>query len=322
MVEVADGKAAPPPKKREEWRLFKVMRLLAYVAAVAIVAGGIAARSAFGSAKDSALEIGSELGKLGDVGLDTPLMLNGQPIHVGSSMHQMSVSDTLDLAEKLCEKGADPLAGVYGLGAAADGDQSKISPTGEPGMGTVRQERDDRGVVLCFAPPEGREAPTGPKEKIERFIEFMKTGELQEMGDLRYLFATRTPEGATHLVRVWTDTSFNFFAMSRPLEGGDAPGSDPSDVPRPPESTRLMSATVETADYAVRVYQSKATAAEVAQSYDKQLKADGWELDISDGDSRAYSRNDITVFVTPTLHEGKVLVSLLHMGVDNDEAGL
>jgi hypothetical protein len=40
----------------------------------------------------------------------------------------------------------------------------------------------------------------------------------------------------------------------------------------------------------------------------------GWKLLIRDGDARVYQRKDITVFVTPAEQEGKVLVSMLHMG--------
>jgi hypothetical protein len=241
-----------------------------------------------------------------------PIILNGQRIHLASSVHPMSVAETLDRAETLCKRGApgtldQPPEELLDSAAVTLETDSKKS------RGMMRQERDGRGVVVCFAPPEGDSGEDSFKDRYKRFLTFMATGDLEAIGRLRYLYAKATDSGGTHLIRVWTDGPFNLYAMGRE-KGQDAPGTDPQDVPRPPESSRLLSATVDVAPYAVRVYESQRTAPDVAATYDREMPERGWKPLVRDGDARVYQKNDITVFVTPTVHEGKVLISMLHMG--------
>jgi len=293
------------------WR--KVVRVMAYFAGVATVGGVLAAGSAYGSMKDGALEIGEELGKLDHIGRQTPIELNGQPIHVGSQVLDMSVTEALDRAEKLCDAGS-MLSPPGPTGPSLDSDEM-ILETGGESIGKTRQEEDGRGVVLCFAPGDGEPPIDGIGDKIDRYMKFFETGDLADLGSLRYFFAKATDSGRTHVVRVWTEESFNLYAMTS-LDGGDAPGSDPSDMPRPPQARRLMSATAEGTVYAARVYESKLTPEQLADAYDELMPERGWERIIHDGAARIYQRKDVSVFVTPTERDGRTLVSLLHMGYD------
>jgi hypothetical protein len=79
---------------------------------------------------------------------------------------------------------------------------------------------------------------------------------------------------------------------------------------------RLLSATIDQAPYAVRVYQTMHSTAEIAAAYDRDMPKLGWKLMVPHGDARAYQKDDITVFITPTVKDGQVFVSLLHMGSD------
>jgi hypothetical protein len=315
--DVATDKADKPERSYH-----KLLRVFAYGLVLCTIGGALAVQSAYGGMKDNALAIGDELGKLGDIGTNTPLFLNGQPIHVGSTVLNMTVEETLDHAEELCERGSAARLRGPNLGgdgrsnsAVPDTDELLLDTGGKPAMGIVRQEREDRGVVLCFAPREGEAAPSGVGERMQRWMSFLTTGEVDSVGRLRYLYARKTDTGRTHLIRVWTDAPFNIYALTAP-DGEDAPGTDPADMPRPPESKRLLSATVGTADYAVRVYESRVAPDKVAADYDRTMPSHGWKLSVRDGHTRVYTRGDMSVFVTPSLHEGKALVSMLHMGTE------
>jgi hypothetical protein len=305
--------------RRREGRARKIARVGAYVGVLCIAGGALAANSAYGSMKKGALEIGAELGQLGDVGPKVPIMLNGQAIHVGSSVfHGLSVSKTLDRAEELCESGSVPIEdGALRRLMDDSGDMKLEVEKDRPAMGILRHEEAGRGVVLCFAPPEGQVAPRGVRARTGRIMEFLRTGNLDAMGRLRYLWARPSQDGeGTHLVRVWTDEPFNIYSMTA-QNGRDTPGSDPFDVPRPPESIRLLTATVKTAAYAVRVYQTNLSTAEVAAAYDDAMAKRNWKKAIYRGDSRVYQRGDMSVFVTPRFKDGEVFVSLVHMGTDS-----
>ncbi len=303
------------PKKRKKWkrpdtRARKIARVLAYFAGVATVIGAVAAGSAYADVKDGMLEVGQELGSLDHIGSKTPIHLNGQPIFVGSQVLQMSVSDALDRAETLCVEGDVENPGQSGY----DTPQSALDTAEREPVTKLREEQGDRGAVVCFAPEDG-EVVDGIGDKLDRYMAFLKSGNLEDLGRLRYFFAKETPDGHTHLVRVWTEGSFDFYAMAPP-NGEDAPGTDPDDMPRPPEARRLLSATTEGSVYAARVYQTALAPEALAAAYDTSMVDRGWDLELARGTSRVYQRKQVSVFVTPIVKDGRTLVSLVHMGYD------
>jgi hypothetical protein len=304
----AEKDSEAPRKNEPRWR--KLVRVAAYAASVFGVAGLLAAGSAYGSMKDGAFEIGEELGKLDHIGTKSPIKLNGQPIFVGSQVLDMSVSETLDRAETLCHRGNPAHPGSDP--ASLDSPEMTLETDG-PSIGKIREEREGRGVVVCFAP---QEPVDGLRDKMDRYFEFFESGNLEDLGDLRYFFARATDDGGTHLVRVWTEGSFDFYAMTS-LNGEDAPGSDPSDAPRPPKSRRLLSATADKTVYAVRVYETALSPTEIAATYDRLMTDRGWKGMVEHGNARVYQRHDVSIFVTPTTRDGRTLVSMLHMGYDS-----
>ena len=172
--------------------------------------------------------------------------------------------------------------------------------------------------MVCFAPDED-EVVDGIGDKLDHYVAFLRSGNLEDLGRLRYFFAKETPDGHTHLVPVWTEGSFDFYAMAS-LDGEDAPGTDPDDMPRPPESRRLLSATTEGSVYAARVYETALDPAALTASYDAAMPVRGWDIEIKRGSSRIYQRKQVSVFVTPIVKDGRTLVSLVHMGYDPEVA--
>jgi hypothetical protein len=308
----APAETAENPKKPPERRIWKWLRVSAYIVCVCLAAAALAMQYMYRNMQNSALEIGDELDKLGDIGEKQPIILNGQRIYVASSVHELSVEETLDRAETLCKQG-HPGQFNQPPDQLLDSASTTLERGGNPSRAMVRQERDNRGVVLCFAPPEGRVHDDSVRTKIKSFMGFMASGDLEAIGHLRYMYAKKTDSGRTHLIRVWTDGPFNLYAMARNGDK-DAPGTDPDDAPRPPDSVRLLSATVDVAPYAVRVYETRRTPTEISAAYDKEMPELGWKRLVADGDTRVYQRNDVTVFVTPSVQKEGVLVSMLHMG--------
>lgn len=312
-----DTSGAPadaPVTRLRDSRPRKIARVLAYFACVATAVGLVAAGSAYADVKDTMLEVGQELGSLDHVGTKTPIHLNGQPIFVGSQVLDMSVSDALDRAETLCVGGDVEHPGQNDYDTqATDLEMQQREPVTK-----LREEKGDRGAIVCFAPEEG-ETVDGIGDKLDRYVAFLESGNLEDVGRLRYFFAKKTPSGRTHLIRVWTEGAFDFFAMAA-MNGQDAPGTDPDDMPRPPESRRLLSATAEGAVYAARVYETALDPEAVARTYDAMMVERGWQLEVNRGTSRVYQRKQVSVFVTPIVKDGRTLVSLVHMGYDPEVA--
>ncbi|EYF06581.1 hypothetical protein [Chondromyces apiculatus] len=295
---------------RREPRVKKLVRLGAYCAFVTALAGGLALRSAYGSAKSSALEIGSELGRLGAVGSESPILMNGQPIYVSSTVQPVDYEDVLDRVEARCEQ--EPMALVDALPGLPDKvrEELRARQQDRAAAGVVRHDNGGKGMVACFMRPEGS---TTMGSRVEALNAFVDTGDLSKLGSLRYVFAERTENGSTHVVTAWTDGPFNLYSLVP--SGGDTPGSDLPGVPRPLRSVRLLTASVEGVPYSVRIYDSEAPVEAIVAQYDTDLTARGWELKagkLKTGE-RVYGRGGAHVYVLPREDKGRTLVSLIQM---------
>ncbi len=309
MVSRHDG---GDPQTPREWRIKKLARLAVYCGAVSAALGLVAARSVYGDVKTSALSVGHELGKLSDVGTGRPLRINGEPIFVASTTEDLPLVTVLDRAEAGCSGSS--------VGVAAEIDAlpeaiKKQIPAGTRASGVLRDQRGDRGVVACLVREDGR-VSTGMKETVARLSAMVSTGDLAQVGELRYVFAETTDSGRTHVVAAWTAGPFNLYAML-PEHGRDAPGSDPQGSPRPPRAQRILSADVEGVPYGVHLYDSAATPAEVVALYDAEMPARGWERSVTEAaggqDQRAYARPGADLLVITSKDEGRTIVSLIEM---------
>jgi len=266
----------------------------------------------YGDVKASALSMGHELGKMGDVGAGSPLRLNGEPIHVASSTEDLPLAAVLDRAEAGCKtSSAGALAELSSLPEALQ----KQIPPGARASGVLREDRGDRGVVACLVRPPGL-ASTGMGDALARLSALLDTGDLGQVGELRYVFAETTRAGHTHVVAAWTDGPFNLYALL-PEAGHDAPGDDTPNAPRPPGAQRILSAGIEGVPYGVRLYDTAASPAAVAQHFDAEMASRGWEpsvsAEVAGPDQRAYSRPGADLLVITTRDGARTLVSLIEM---------
>lgn len=97
--------------------------------------------------------------------------------------------------------------------------------------------------------------------------------DLGTLGDLRFVTVSRggAELGESHVTKVvslWTDGTFRLSSLEPPLRG-DAPSSDSTLVPRPPNSTRLFTAEAADAPYAVRIDETNTAPAQALAFYDR-----------------------------------------------------
>lgn len=308
------GAAARPRTERparKEWRIKKLARLAFYCGCVTVIGAGLAVRSAYGDVKQSALELGHELGKLDDVGSERPIVLNGQPIFVKSTVEDVPVEDVLDLMEAHCERNSTGVRReIEDLARMAKTPMPK-DMNGRPAAGIMREESSGRGMVACLARDED-DGRTG-WQSLEKFVD---SGDLSEVGNIRYVYAEETKSGRTHIIAVWTDGPFNLRKMFP--EHGDAPGTDIANVPRPGGGRRILSAAVEGAPYGVRLYEAAESPEGVLAPYDKEMAAQGWQTTFVDAENhhRAYSRGKVDIYVTATPRGDGATVSMIEMPVD------
>lgn len=298
--------------KRVEPRLKKIVRLFAFCSSMCVIGGVAAIGSAYGSVKDSALELGSELGKMGGTGSERPIRLNGQPIYVSSTIAAVPISEVLDRVEARCK--TDPRTIADDLSGMPEADRERLRErlSSREADGIIRNEARGKGMVACIMPRAG--AHDGILSRLERLSELVDTGDLGKLGNLRYVFAEETPAGLTHVVTAWTDGSFNLYSMLPPV-GADAPGSDLEGVPRPEGSVRLLTAGADGVPYSVRIYDAPVGAAAIAEAYDRDMVAAGWRpmFERPADFRRVYARDGAHVYVLPRTDKGRTLVTLIQM---------
>jgi len=136
--------------------------------------------------------------------------------------------------------------------------------------GVLRRDSKREGLLACIE--TGR--PLTLAELSVRLRAVGSTGDLRELGELRYVLARRDGTNTT-LVILWTDGAFpvlRAFPKDR-----DAPGRDPLDIPRPERTRRLLSASEGSAPYAITAYAATAyQPAQLLDWYDEALRAQGF----------------------------------------------
>lgn len=295
-------------------RVRRVMRVSVYLAVVTLLLGTIATRRVYGSVEKGALEIGSGLAQLGDVvGPNYRVSINGEVVNVSSAMTDEPLDTVLDRFEKECREHAGGLEEE--LGSLPQTLQSQLPPAvrGPAGIGIVRTRDTDSGMVACLA----RDVDLGYGGTMEAIGRFAKSGDLADLGKLRYVMAERTASGRTHVVGAWTEGSFrigHLFPAS-----GDCPGSDLPDTFRPDGSRRLLTASVDGAPFGVRIYDAKGTPDEVLSQYERGMVAAGWSpapvVDKELNHGRAFMRGavDLLVSAQPSKDGASTIVSLVSM---------
>jgi hypothetical protein len=310
-------------------RTWGALRVLVYLACVNGVCGVIWARSAWADAERAAENVGlTLLQKLaplsGAGGSVQPIVVNGERILFASLTTPLAPREVLDRFDQHCQ--------VFGNGLRAEiGKLPRLAENAlpdrllDPARWAIwRDEADDGGVgqLGCIAQPDD-----GLRGLVARLGAFRDTGEVSKLGEARYVVARRSAEGnSTHVLALWPDGAFNLGAMV--ASDGDAPGSDSGHVPRPPDARRVLSATVPDQPYALRMYDSRRSRAELLDFYDREMQQRGWtarpvapergrgdRFVVQHSEWRSFTNGTVALLVaTDALKDGEFGVTLIEMG--------
>ena len=283
------------PRKLRSVRplLAKTVRVATYLGVVTLGLSVVGVRAVHAKTKKAALAIGEPLGNI-DVppGGGNLLTVNGAKLHLAVAHVDATVPAVLDRIQKACETRADGMSEDLG---AMDRDFATTPPSahGFPGIAILRDERDGRGVVACFATGE----KTNDAGLVKRLAKFVKTSNLEDLGNLRYVAVHAEPEGGSKITATWSNDELSINAMFP--DEGDAAGKDPRYAPRPTNGKRLLSATVEPAPYGAFIYGTNESPNEAVKSYEQALAKRGFKaVGTSDPLARSYQNGLVDVLVT------------------------
>jgi hypothetical protein len=300
-------------------RLFGAARVLAFGCAVSAVAGAVTARNAVADVETRALNVGRDLEGMQDLlGQTTVLHLNGQTVYYAHATTADPVEKVADRFEAYCNE--DPALNGKDWDDLADLSVAPSKKSDGIHLGTIRKNDDKKGdtIVVCFRRPEGEVAKTW----AEALEEFSDTGDLKALGNMRYAHISRSKNGKTGVQSVWTNGSFNLNQLMPPEDGADTIGSDPTSLPRPAQSQRVLTATADGTPYAVRIYVTSRPMEAAVADYVDEMDRGGWlamkhplEPDNPNELGRWFEREGAQAMISATVNdEGKTVLVVGDLG--------
>lgn len=232
------------------------------------------------------------------------LGLNGMELGVVTLSTSLDVPSTLDRLEAVCSRGG-LISPETLLGRKPEG--ATVRAFERFTRGILRQETDERGVVGCIDTGERLD----PSTLDERLAALGKTGDLGELGALRFVFVRRA-RGTTTALVLWSDGSLPFLRAFP--KTGDAPGRDLDDVPRPMGSRRLLSASELGAPYAIALYELGPSNGDAFGSYVRELERLGFATKrLSQKDTVLLRKGNRAVLVALTESQGRRALSIARL---------
>ena len=287
----------------------KLLGLLRALLLMMVVLGAtltVSYRQAKAHLGESLLAFGDELSAWTSGKLDSKVghvSVNGVLVHRVTASTNLPLAEVLDRLQDVCASRSG-VANTQSLLKAPVRARAKQSLLG----GIYRHEGKSEGVLACI----DSQRPLGVVELSRRLERFASSGDLSAIGNLRYVLA-RTDGDSTSLLVLWTDGAAPLLKMFPKV--GDAAGRDVPDVPRPEDSTRLLSAFDLSAPYSIAVYRSRGTSPPVIQtSYEKRLTGQGWRVFKSKDNSLVAQRGTRKIVIhTMTVTSGSTTTSILEL---------
>lgn len=291
---------------------WRVLRLTAYFACISSVPLVLGARGLYAATREDAFSMGHELLGLSDITGDAETVeLNGERFHHAVAVSSTPLTQVLDRIVGYCEQHPGPATRALDEAARrAPRDFTRHAPPGAMRKAVFREQREGRGLVLCFVDGPENASLGGWLTALHRFS---TSHDLSAFGRFRYSFAEEN-HGQTRVVTLWADTGLNLSSWFP--ASGDAPGTDSSVLPRPPSARRTLSASAEGLPFAVRTYQSRQTFEQAQRFYDAWMSQQGWQArhDAETATSSYLREDGLQAFVSFSKAEADTYITVTETG--------
>ncbi len=314
-----------PTKPREGFarrslrKLPALLRVLVFLLAVWAGFAYLAVRQAEADVHEVMLGLGAELMRYpgSTQGVVRDVEFNGAVVHLMSGSVRQPVDAVLDHFEAKCmelDRMHEQIAEMQAVGTLGAGDPADSDSV-------IRHDFGPTAFVACLDPGENHD--NGDAASIaERVAAFLDSGDLSEVGALRYAYVERHRDGdqeVSQIISMYTDSPINIYEMF-PAEG-DAVGSDVDGIPRPPDSRRLLSSRVAGQPYGMTLYATEDHSPEELNTwYRARLPEAGWQelagragerVTVDGAETFAVSQGDRVITLLFTESEGVTSASIL-----------
>ena len=276
--------AAARPKRRSWVRYVpNAVRLCLFLLATLIIATAVTAQKVSNDLEASLIEVGREMMRMPRETMKgvREFTFNGASVFVYGRTVRGGKEKVLNLFERRCRDAnrgvnADIERAFERLGDRSLG-QSIDPPAGWDRLmrGTLRHEGGDEGMVSCLQTPDRR---SGVESFLSRVERFSQSGDLSDVGYLRYVYTVEEPKlGTTFVLGIWSDSPLKLHELF-PQDGSDVPGREIPNVKRPAKSQRLVAMRQRGAPYAVNVYRAHGSLAKLMAYYQNDLLQQGFRI--------------------------------------------
>lgn len=250
-------------------RFRRTLRISAYFAALSLVVCSFAVRRASAELSERSMAFGRRLDSFQEfVGRATRLTWNGEQLTFSTLLVKQPVEQVLLRFVELCGKEQGSVAGELSRTAGVGDAATSVL---ERAMVVRDLFEDGSGTGVCLAGlGEG-----GLRGLYARAKNFGQSGDLAELGQLRFARFRTTEQGHTHVLLVSSDGSLRLDKLL-PGAGRDADGAEAIEGARPVDSTRVLVAKTWGAPHEFTAYHSKRPADEVLSDYGNQVRARGY----------------------------------------------
>jgi hypothetical protein len=304
--------------RRLKERIMGLLRLGAYGGFVFVGLACVAARSVYGDVGESSVMVGREFANMKElVAGSHRVRINGEEVFVRATTVAQPTNEILDKAEHLCRENSQGLDEVMQQPerVLSNDLRASLAAMGPLASGILRREAGGEGTVACLSHQGGG----GIAGLGARLAAFGKSRDLADIGKIRYVYVRPTAGGKSQVITVWSEGSMRIEKLF-PQNGEDAGGGEPRLAPRPPEGKRTLTAEIVGAPYAIHVFDSTATPAEVLAYYDKTMTERGFERSeevqqAALDEARVYVSNDAQLMIHAVADGTRTAVSIIEMPV-------
>jgi len=259
--------------RRRGWRIWAVLRVLALLGVCSLISLWGLLRATQASAADVLAEISDQLMRLPDA-------------HYGSSTQQLWINGlSLNLQSGSSEKDPFVVSQQFRAACAArsamqlgERESAALGPLKNAGwfrsmLDGVAVNRSDAGTsIICI---DAMHKPWDVLSIAQAARRFVSSGELLELGRLRYALVRNGSKGGSVFLTLWTDGSTRL--LEQFPRDHDAPGVDFPDVARVQGSQRFLSARLSDSVLAIYAHR-EGSLEELSQRYRNALQAGGYEI--------------------------------------------
>lgn len=286
-------------------RIAGALRVTTYLAAVSAIGLGVSMHSAKADVAEEQISLGRDLVPLADLLQgERTVLVNGERAHVATTTSNDSLETVVDRFAKNCEENASPLSDAW---KAVPGENQNEAHEAIASVAITRELHENEGTVMCMA--RGKNSGDSFMTSAR---EFVKSGNLGAIGQMRYAYAKRGADGKTFVMTAWTDDSFSVRALM-PKNGEDAPGSDSENIPRPANAQRLLTTGIEKMPFVARAYKTTDAPGAVLAFYDREMATRGWSCAAPEGlenVARTCEKDSMHASIAATAQNATTLVSV------------